>query len=143
MKPAVRPLVDRVFRRRRDESALPAETELPLRGDTTVADLREFYGILLPESDESTLHDVLVARLGADALEVGARVHLGTVALVVRDLEEGNVEQAGLVIGRAPASVESAPPASPTTLPRPAAPRSAGRTRPRVSSRCGARPARP
>jgi cell volume regulation protein A len=97
MKPAVRPLVDRVFRRRRDESALPAEIEFPLRGDTTVADLREFYGIVLPEPDEATLHEVLVARLGS-VLEVGARVHLGTVALVVRDLEEGNVEQAGLVI---------------------------------------------
>src|SRR5690606_30688647 len=43
MRGAVRPLVDRVFRRQREPAAIPAEVEFPLRGDTTVAELREFY----------------------------------------------------------------------------------------------------
>lgn len=98
MKPGVRPLVDRVFRRGRETPAIPTETEFPLRGDTTVADLREFYGIELTEPDAATLHDLLLERLGAERLEPGARVQLGSVALVIRELEDERVEQAGLII---------------------------------------------
>jgi len=102
MRPAVRLLVDRVFRRSQEPLVTPAETEFPLRGDTTVLDLREFYDITLPEADEATLHDVLTARLGDEHLDIGARVRLGGIALVVRQIEEGRIEQAGLIINPSP-----------------------------------------
>jgi cell volume regulation protein A len=102
LKPAARLLVDRVFRRSREPLVAPPEAEFPLRGDTTVLDLREFYDITLPEAAETTLHDVLVTRLGPAGLVVGARVRLGDIALVVRELDNGRVEQAGLVINPSP-----------------------------------------
>jgi potassium/hydrogen antiporter len=98
LRPGVRLLVDRLFRRRRDPPAIPSETEFPLRGDTRVSELLEFYGIVLDAAPESTLHDVLLARVGDRYLDVGTRLRLEGVDLVVRAMYEGLVEQVGLVI---------------------------------------------
>jgi potassium/hydrogen antiporter len=98
LRPGVRLLVDRLFRRRRDPPAIPSETEFPLRGDTRVSELLEFYGIVLDATPESTLHDVLLARVGDRHLDVGTRLRLEGVDLVVRAMYEGLVEQVGLVI---------------------------------------------
>jgi potassium/hydrogen antiporter len=98
LRPGVRLLVDRLFRRRRDPPAIPSETEFPLRGDTRVSELLEFYGIVLDAAPESTLHDVLLARAGDRHLDVGTRLRLEGVDLVVRAMYEGLVEQVGLVI---------------------------------------------
>ena len=97
MRGAVRPLVDRVFRRQREPAAIPAEVEFPLRGDTTVAELREFYDVVLEEASAATLHDVLTARLGAD-LEEGARLRLKDIDLVVRSFDGTTIDRVGLVI---------------------------------------------
>jgi potassium/hydrogen antiporter len=98
LRPGVRLLVDRLFRRRRDPPAIPSETEFPLRGDTRVSELLEFYGIVLDAAPESTLHDVLLARVGDRHLDVGTRLRLEGVDLVVRAMYQGLVEQVGLVI---------------------------------------------
>jgi potassium/hydrogen antiporter len=98
LRPGVRLLVDRLFRRRRDPPAIPSETEFPLRGDTRVSELLEFYGIVLDAAPASTLHDVLLSRVGERHLDVGTRLQLEGVDLVVRAMYEGLVEQVGLVI---------------------------------------------
>jgi potassium/hydrogen antiporter len=97
IRPRLRPLVDRIFSPRREPAAVPAETEFPLRGDTTVGELSEFYGITLDEPPTATLNDVLAGRLG-DRLDVGSRLQLRGVDLVVRALYEGAVDGVGLVI---------------------------------------------
>ncbi|MEX1184262.1 MAG: potassium/proton antiporter [Gemmatimonadota bacterium] len=103
MRPGLRPLVDRLFRPRREPPAVPAETEFPLRGDTTVAELEEFYGIVLDEPPTATLHDVLVGRVGERKLDAGTRLRLKGVDLVVRVMHEGLVDSVGLVIHENPA----------------------------------------
>lgn len=99
LRPGVRALVDRLFRRHREPApTIPAETEFPLRGDTRVAELSEFYGIQLDAAPDTTLHDLLRASIRENELEVGARLSLATVDLVVRDVRDGMIEQVGLVI---------------------------------------------
>ena len=102
MRPGVRPLVDRVFRPREEPAAVPLEMEFPLRGDTTVAELEEFYGISLSFAPTATLHDVLIARLGDRDLDIGSRLRLDSVDLVVRSMYEGMVDRVGLMIHGAP-----------------------------------------
>lgn len=97
MRPGLRPLIDRLFRPRRNPLPVPAETEFPLRGDTTVGELSEFYGVVLEEPPEATLHDVLTGRLG-DRLDLGSRLRLRSVDLVVRAIADGAVDRVGLVI---------------------------------------------
>jgi potassium/hydrogen antiporter len=97
LRPGVRPLVDRIFRRRRERPGLPVEMEFPLRGDTTVADLAEFYGVELDEPPTCTLNDVLHRRIDG-LVERGDRVRLSAIDLVARDVADGFVEQVGLVI---------------------------------------------
>jgi cell volume regulation protein A len=98
LRPGLRALVDRVFRRGREPAVMPTEIEFPLRGDTTVAELLEFYGIDIEEPPTSSLHDLLAARIGEAQLEVGSRLHLSGVDLVVRSMDEDLVERVGLVI---------------------------------------------
>jgi cell volume regulation protein A len=98
LRPGLRPLVDRVFRRRREPAPIPSEIEFPLRGDTTVGELLEFYGIDLEETLTASLHDVLVSRIGETRLDVGTRLQLKSIDLVVRRMEGGFVERVGLVI---------------------------------------------
>lgn len=98
MRPGIRPLVDRLFRPRREPAVVPVEMEFPLRGDTTVAELEEFYGIALSHAPTATLHDIVMARVGERDLDVGSRISLEHVDLVVRSMDEGMVERVGLVI---------------------------------------------
>lgn len=98
MRPGLRTLVDRVFRPRVQSRQVPSETEFPLRGDTTVGELNEFYGISLDEEATATLHDVMLRRIGEDRLDVGSQLQLERVDLVVRGMYEGTVDRVGLVI---------------------------------------------
>lgn len=98
MRPGLRTLVDRVFRPRLQSRQVPSETEFPLRGDTTVGELNEFYGIALDEEATATLHDVMLRRIGEDRLDVGSQLQLERVDLVVRGMYEGTVDRVGLVI---------------------------------------------
>lgn len=79
-------------------AAPPPPVEFPLRGDTRLADLEEFYGVpVAAEDEEMTLDELMRGRLGG-RLEVGRGVDLGHVKLRVLSLHEGRVEQVGVVI---------------------------------------------
>lgn len=97
LRPGLRPLVDRIFRQRRDPVPIPTDIEFPLRGDTTVAELGEFYGIELDGRPDASLHEVLRERLEG-AIEPGSRLRLAAVDLVVRSVADDYIEQVGLVI---------------------------------------------
>ncbi len=113
LRPGVRPLVDRIFARYGMEAVgLPARCEFPLRGDTTVADLIEFYGIQLDAPEEQTLAGLLHERLG-DELAAGAGVRIGDVTLYVRQVLDGTVEQVGLSVAPDKQASEDVGPVTP------------------------------
>jgi cell volume regulation protein A len=107
LRPGVRPLVDRVFRQRRERSPLPVDIEFALRGDTTVSDLAEFYGVDLGESPDCTLNDLLQRRVG-DVIEPGTTLRLHSIDLVAREVQDGVVERVGLVVHPTPNDETSA-----------------------------------
>jgi len=91
LRPEIRPLVDRVFAVPTDADGLSPDLRFPLRGSTTCRDLYDFYGIVLEAPPEATLDELLRERLGG-SLAVGARLEVGGLTLIVRDLEGGRVE---------------------------------------------------
>jgi cell volume regulation protein A len=99
LKPGVRPLVDRVFASSpARQSTLPAAVEFPLRATTTVAELRDMYGIAVSADEQQTLGDALRARLGDKASE-GSIVACGEIALRVRRISpSGTIEQIGMIL---------------------------------------------
>jgi cell volume regulation protein A len=98
LTPEARPLVDRTFSATGGvEAPLPEQVEFPLRGDTTVADLEEFYGIPLEADPACTLEELLRMRLGSRLAE-GRGISLGGVKLHVRIMADDRVEQVGLIV---------------------------------------------
>lgn len=98
LRPEVRPLVDRVFARGdADPAGIPTRVEFPLRGDTTVAELEEFYGIRVEAPASQTLDGVLRERLGDD-LAPGAGITIGEITLFAREIVDGTVERVGLAV---------------------------------------------
>ncbi|MGH7444091.1 MAG: potassium/proton antiporter, partial [Longimicrobiales bacterium] len=99
----LRPLVDRVFSRNPEVDAEPvAAGEFPLRAATRVADLAEYYGIELDAAPEMTLADLFRARLSVDGCQAGARIRVGGISLVIREVTTGgDVELVGLDVSPA------------------------------------------
>jgi potassium/hydrogen antiporter len=99
LKPAVRPLVDRTFARSSaTRTKLPPAIEFPLRGTTTVAELRYMYGIEVSANPLETLSDAIRKRLGDGATE-GAVLACGEIALRVRRVSpNGTIEQIGMIL---------------------------------------------
>lgn len=98
LRPEVRPLVDRIFIRGGEQKEpVPVEVEFPLRGDTTVAELDEFYGVRVDAPPSFTLDELLRRRLGPDPAP-GAALTAGDVRLFVRELSEGRIEKVGLAL---------------------------------------------
>jgi len=99
----VRPLVERLFTGTAEEGRRPlAAVEFPLRGDTRLGDIHEFYGLHIAAEDEAmTLDEFLRARLG-ERLENGRGVDLGPVKLRVQAIADGRVEQVSMVIHDGP-----------------------------------------
>jgi len=95
--PEARPALATIVARGRTGEALPTDVEFPLRGNATVADLRDVYGIEVPEDPDTTLDELLRARLG-ERLDVGRGLELGPVKLRVRGMTGGHIEQVGLSI---------------------------------------------
>ena len=95
--PEARPALEAIVARGHTGQPLPADVEFPLRGNATVADLRDVYGIEVPEDPHTTLDELLRARLG-ERLDIGRGVELGAVKLRVREMNRGHVEQVGLSI---------------------------------------------
>jgi potassium/hydrogen antiporter len=103
MRPEIRPLVDRAFASSTTApSALPSAIEFPLRGTTTVAELRDVYGIQVSADLNETLAEALRRRLGND-VDVGAIAPCGEIALRVRAISpSGVIEQVGMILQSTP-----------------------------------------
>jgi cell volume regulation protein A len=99
LKPQVRPLVDRIFASSgAARSKLPAAVEFPLRATTTVAELRDMYGIQVSSDLQQTLADAIRRRLGERAHE-GAVLQCGEISLRVRRISSnGTIEQVGMIL---------------------------------------------
>jgi cell volume regulation protein A len=90
------------------------EIEFPLRGDTRLGDLEEFYGVPVAHEDaDMTLDELLRRRLG-ERVEVGRGIDLGVLKLRVLSLSEGQVEQVSVVV---PAQPPAAAPGDPAGVP--------------------------
>ncbi|HUG39472.1 MAG TPA: potassium/proton antiporter [Longimicrobiales bacterium] len=99
LRPEVRQLVDRLFAPLGEEPEEPLPpVEFPLSARTRIRELVEFYGIDVDAAPESTLGELLQARLGSDALTVGSTVDLGSVRLRVREVSTDGVEVVGLQV---------------------------------------------
>lgn len=98
VSPEVRELVESVFIEGRSVSQVLETAEFPLRGSTTLADLREIYDVEVPDEDpDCTLDELIRNRLG-ERLEVGRGVTFGSIKLRVRELSDGSVESVGLLV---------------------------------------------
>lgn len=97
LRPEVRTPVDRLFSPGSERNAIPLRLEFPLSGNTTVADLKQFYGIHLDADPSFTLARLLRERLGEDPTP-GASAAFGRVVLSAREVIAGTAEQVGLTI---------------------------------------------
>lgn len=97
LRPAVRPIVDRIFATAPAGAAAPPAVQFPLRGSTTVQDLEDFYGITVDAPNHTTLDRLLRERLEGRAT-VGARLTIGPVTLVVAELSDGEIETVLLMV---------------------------------------------
>jgi cell volume regulation protein A len=96
--PVVQPLLDHIFASTEHVSDIPTDTEFPIDGSTTLADLAAFYDIEIAEPGIDTLDDLLRSRLGT-RLGEGRGVTIGGLKLRVREMMDGKVTQVGIVIG--------------------------------------------
>ncbi len=98
------PLLDGLFGRMRDQ----AETEASLYGDfamtpdITVAALRDAYGLVLPALPDALTLAELFRREFRQDLELGDRIHLGPVDLIVRDMTDGRITSVGIALDPSP-----------------------------------------
>ncbi|MEX0820221.1 MAG: potassium/proton antiporter [Pirellulaceae bacterium] len=116
LRPAVRPMVDRVFARRErdaDLAALPTALEFPLKGRIKVGELEQFYDIKLSGDAENTLDEWIRQRAGKKGVTIGFTVPSDQIRLCVRGLtSDGHVEYVGMTILPETAR-EPSPPAQP------------------------------
>ena len=108
VREGTRPLVDRVFGPPAAASAVPEAIEFPLRGDTTISELAEFYGIELGGDGMKTLDELIRERTGEAEVKVDTKVFVDGICLHVREVLDGRVEQVGLQINSA-AEIEGEP----------------------------------
>ena len=97
LRPDARPFVDRVFSQAIEPPAndLP-DTELRLKGWTTVEDLRNSYDIRLHAPDSANLHEILREHLQGE-IKVDASVILEGTVLWVRELVGQRISTVGLL----------------------------------------------
>jgi potassium/hydrogen antiporter len=97
LRPDSRPFVDRVFSQAVEPPGndLP-DTELRLKGWTTVEDLRNSYGIHLHAPDGANLHEILHEHLQGE-LKLDAGVILEGTSLWVRELVGQRISTVGLL----------------------------------------------
>jgi cell volume regulation protein A len=99
INPRVRELIEGMFVHGRQLARrLPEGAEFPLRGSTTLADLKEVYDVDLATGHPDQTLDELIRERLADRLEVGRGVELGPFKLRVREISDGKVQSVGLLI---------------------------------------------
>ena len=98
LKPELRPLVDRVFASSSESPLeIPVAVEFPLRGTTTVAELKAMYGIQVSDKPQESIAEALHRLLGKRAAE-GAVWQCDGIALRVRRAgPSGRIEQVGML----------------------------------------------
>jgi cell volume regulation protein A len=98
LRPDLRPLVDRVFTRNPGgEEELPPLIEFQLRGEATVEDLADFYGISLDAHGSVTLDELIRERFGEGAFEDRV-VNIDGVKLHIIEIVEGRIVTVGFAI---------------------------------------------
>lgn len=102
LRPVTRRLVDHVLAPGSPE--IPILVEFPLRGNATVAELSEFYGIELDGAASLTLDQLMKKRLGTERVRQGQSVRIGEIVLYAREVSDLGVELVGLALsGSGPA----------------------------------------
>ncbi|HZH26923.1 MAG TPA: potassium/proton antiporter [Azospirillaceae bacterium] len=96
--PARVPMLDRLFGAAREyaEADRAFFGDLALRPDTPVSTLADMYGLPLPSGEGGLTIAGLFNRRFGGAFEVGDRISLGGVDLVVRDVQNGEIVGVGL-----------------------------------------------
>lgn len=100
LKPGAEPLVDRVFRRGVDTRLMvPATVEFPFRGAITIGELKDFYGVQINASPETSLDQVMRRELGPDRTKVDAFVDFTPLRFRIRELsDEGQIQLVGMSV---------------------------------------------
>jgi potassium/hydrogen antiporter len=97
--PAARiPILDRLFGATREHAIEDRAFfgDLALRPDIRVVTLAELYGLpLVATGSDDTLSDLFHQRFGS-GIEIGDRLSLGGVDLIVRDLDDGRILEIGV-----------------------------------------------
>ncbi len=102
LKPAVRPMVDRMFAPRQlPEQERVVEMAFPMSASATVGEVEEFYGVHLDPDPERTLGDLLVERLAGE-LRRGATIEAGELRLGVVEVIDGIVTTIDVEVLRDP-----------------------------------------
>lgn len=92
------PLLDKLFGRSGDASAAEASLygDFVISPDATLKALREIYDLPLIGGDQGATLSELFHREFRSDLEVGDRLHLGPVDLIVREVGEGRIHSIGI-----------------------------------------------
>ncbi len=99
LRPNLRPLADALFRvSTGTEAPLPRLMEFPLRGNTTVDQIRHSYDIVIDKPGHTTLEQLLREAAGRPPRK-GDVVELDAVTLCAREMgEDGRVNSVGFVL---------------------------------------------
>lgn len=102
LRPKVRPLVDRIFAGQDQDEVpvnLPTSFEFPLKGNITVGELEEFYGIHVGGKADETLDRWIRTHANDEKVTKGFTVPFDRVQLCVRELNlDGKIEHVGMTI---------------------------------------------
>ena len=105
------PLIDKLFAGSRalDQDDREFYGDLVLSPDATVEQIAEMYGLPLSLANANlTLRDLLRHEFGS-ACELGDRVRMGGVELIVRDMEDGRILSVGLALEPTPVTKPRVP----------------------------------
>ncbi|PKU22292.1 potassium/proton antiporter [Telmatospirillum siberiense] len=98
--PSQLPLLDKLFGKMKDEGATEASLygDFAIGPDATLKALRESYGLPIGEEEETgTIGEIFRREYHSD-LEIGDRLHLGPIDLIVRDMQEGRILSVGIAL---------------------------------------------
>ena len=92
------PLLDKLFggARAADEAEAALYGDFAIGPEVTIGALRDTYGLPIAAGDQTlTMRDLFRREFRSD-LEIGDRVHLGDIDLIVRDIRDGQLLSVGL-----------------------------------------------
>ncbi|RIW03706.1 potassium/proton antiporter, partial [Azospirillum brasilense] len=98
--PSQLPLIDKLFAESRplDQDDRAFYGDLALNPDATVEQIAEMYGLPLSLANaQRSLRDLLRNEFGG-ACELGDRMRMGSVELIVRDMQDGQITSVGLAL---------------------------------------------